>query len=98
MLTNLALTPMDTVRTMPRRAAHELVLAAVLAPAALSDVTAPVVGHITAMDASPSHGRLPPTPPELARALWRHGEKHMGATSSWSPGRAASAGPGALCH
>jgi hypothetical protein len=42
--------------TLPRRTANELVLAAVLAPVAVTDLRVPIAPKIWALDASPTKG------------------------------------------
>jgi hypothetical protein len=59
------------------KAREELILAACLAPLAVTDLRAQVPQKLWALDASPSKGAYVSTPVSLplSRALWRHGER-----------------------
>ena len=85
-----ALPPME-MTALPRRAASELVLCAVLAPLAETDLSAPFDKRVFAMDASTTHGAVcsTPVPTDIARTLWQTCERRGGYTRLETRARAA---------
>ncbi len=87
---SLAVEPFSDIRTLPRTAADELVLAAVLAPLAVTGVTAPVLTELAALDASLRRGAVvvAKAPEAVNRSLWRFGEARGGYSRRELPTRA----------
>ena len=70
-------------------AKDDLMLAAVLAPLGVTEIDAPILPPIFALDASPDWGAVcsAPVHPETARALWTRGNRRGGYTQLDVPAR-----------
>ena len=74
--------PRDRLVRLDARAKDDLLLAAVLAPLGVTEIDAPILPQIFALDASPSWGAVTSTvvAPATARALWTRGNQRGGYT------------------
>ena len=80
-----------TIMPLSRDIADELVALAVMSPAMVTDVSAPILQDVFATDASMSRGAVVSTsvPEEVARILWLGGDKRGKYTMLDNPFRAA---------